>query len=346
MSASNLEIKDNDLASWIKYYLSKSILIISVSIFFGIGGILYAWMQKAVYKADLVFALESDNSSKFGGLSGLASQFIGLDMAGGNIFEGDNLIELLKTRNIIEKTLLSSANLDGKEEILINRYLAFNEGGKKNWKKDSSLNNLEFVKYPMPINRVRDSIMSSIIKKIIHSSLQIERPDKKLSFIHAMFESKDELFAKAFLEKLAENAITFYTEYKSKKTRQNVNILQHQVDSVESALTGNVYKIAESNDLNINPAKQIGRAYSQRRQIDVQVNGVVYGELLKNLELGKMTLRKETPLIQIIDKPILPLEMKKLGRLMAGVLFGIGGGILMIFIFFLKRTFLNDNAKQ
>jgi hypothetical protein len=46
---------------------------------------------------------------------------------------------------------------------------------------------------------------------------------------------------------------------------------------------------------------------------------------LKQSELAKVTLRKETPLIQIIDRPILPLAKERLvkrrnciGRVLAG----------------------------
>ena len=42
--------------------------------------------------------------------------------------------------------------------------------------------------------------------------------------------------------------------------------------------------------------------------IDVQANSAIYGEIVKQLELAKVTHRNNMPLIQIIDKPILPLE--------------------------------------
>lgn len=329
----------DELKNWIAYFLKNSLLISIVVVLFGVAGIFYSWFQKPIYKSEMLFAIESDNSSKLGSISGLASQFIGVDLSGGNIFEGDNLIELLKTRNIIEKTLLTPINIDGKETLLIDRYIQFNELDKKMASNESTAQ-IKFTKYPLPVNRIRDSIVGKIVKKITDKSLKIERLDKKLSFLRASLESNDELFAKLFLETLASNAIVFYTDYKSKKAKQNLEIIQHQVDSVEALLTGNVYKIASSNDLNVNPSKQVGKAYAQRTQIDVQVNGVVYGELLKNLEISKMAVRRETPLIQIIDKPILPLEKNKLGRLLSGILFGGFGFVMIIGFLFIKKKYL------
>ncbi len=60
-------------------------------------------------------------------------------------------------------------------------------------------------------------------------------------------------------------------------------LLQRQTDSVKNLLTGNITSIAVSNDLNVNPLKQVMRTGVQRKQVDMQVNGTLYGELAKNL---------------------------------------------------------------
>jgi uncharacterized protein involved in exopolysaccharide biosynthesis len=62
---------------------------------------------------------------------------------------------------------------------------------------------------------------------------------------------------------------------------------------------------------------------------------------VKQTELAKVTLRKETPLIQIIDKPILPLKKEKIGMLKAivygGILFGFLTILYLIFKKFLRQ---------
>jgi len=54
------------------------------------------------------------------------------------------------------------------------------------------------------------------------------------------------------------------------------------------------------------------------------------------LELAKITLRKETPLIQLIDQPILPLEKDKLGRFKSLII----GGFLAIFLTSISLIFM------
>ena len=73
----------------------------------------------------------------------------------------------------------------------------------------------------------------------------------------------------------------------------------------------------------------------------MQANTVILTNLVVQLELAKITLRKETPLIQEIDKPILPLEKYKFGKLK----FIILGGFLACFltlIFLVFKQVLRD----
>lgn len=330
-SFEELKTKRKILKEFVK---AKYSFILVISFCFSVLGFIYAFFQKPIYVAESKFVIESDESSKMGSLSGLASQF-GLDLGGGSsVFEGENLIELFRSNLIVQKTLLSSVNYNNKEQTLIDIYIN-SSGLKKSLDNKVELKDIHFTKWPLEQNRLRDSLLK-VITKGIQKQIVIEKKDKKLNFVDASFQSNDEFFSKIFLEKLLENGITYFIDYKTKKSRQNVDILQHQVDSVNSQLTGNIYQNAANNDLNINPLKQITRASGLRKQVDIQVNGAVYTELLKNLELGKMALRKDIPSIQIIDMPTLPLEKKKLGRLLGAILFGLLGFIISTPIAYIK----------
>jgi hypothetical protein len=324
--------------SWISYLLSKWLLIIAVAFLFGVIGVTYAWMQKPVYTAELTFAPENDRgSSSMAGYAGIAAQF-GLDIAGGGgVFEGENLMELLKSRMLIQKALLSPIGKNGPNDLLINYYLRVHEIN-KDWSKDKVLSKISFTKDYQPGFRAQDSVLNAIIQKI-NSNLEIDRVEKRVNIVAAKIKDSDELFCKMFIEQLVVNGIQYYVDYRSKKTRENVQILQRQTDSVRGILTGNIISVAASSDLNVNPIKQIVRAGVQRKQVDVQANSALYAELVKNLELSKITLRKETPLVQIIDVPVLPLDKKKPGRAMTGILFATIGGILCVSYLVVKRLF-------
>src|SRR5690606_27420794 len=73
---------------------------------------------------------------------------------------------------------------------------------------------------------------------------------------------------------------------------------------------------------------QVLRTPVQRSQFSAEANRAILMELIKNLEMAKMALRKETPLIQVIDYPVLPLKKEKLGKLNGVIL----GGFLFVFL--------------
>ena len=68
-------------------------------------------------------------------------------------------------------------------------------------------------------------------------------------------------------------------------------------------------------------------------------------ELVRNLELSKMSLRKETPLIQVIDRPILPLAKEKFGKAQGLVMGGLLAGFLVILGLIIRR-FLKQLASS
>ena len=84
---------------------------------------------------------------------------------------------------------------------------------------------------------------------------------------------------------------------------------------------------------NPNPLSKINMVPYQKAMIDVQANSTIYQELIKQLELAKVTHRNKASLIQIIDEPIYPLEnsrWKLLKTLIFGIFFGLGISTLSI----------------
>ncbi len=327
-----------------RFIYSRWKVILFMAILSALLGILYGWLQKPVYIGQLTFVTENDNSSQLGMYAGIAAQF-GIDIGGGSgsAFEGDNLIELLKSRSLVEKTLLSKAPSTG-NGLLIDRYL-LNHNMRIDATRNPSLQNHHFEPSASNNTRAEDSLLSKVYENIIKSQLEIERIDKKLDIITITMKDNNEAFAKEFTERLTQNAIQYYTDYKSKRSRQNVQVLQKQTDSVRNMLFGNINEVAAMNDLNVNPVRQSVRTGSQRKQIDVQVNGALYGELLKNLELAKIVLRKETPLIQVIDSPKYPLKKKRLGRLLGGTIFCCIGVFLSISFLLTRDWFLSKQSQ-
>lgn len=333
------------LIGWWHYLLSKWKIILIAGILGGALGLTYSILKKPIYSATLSFALQDEKSSAgLSGALGLASQF-GIDLGGGGAggeFSGDNLLELMKSRSMVENTLLTAISVNGKNETLAELYISFNNF-RDNWKDKPTLENIRFLPYAdhSKFTLKQDSLLGVFHKTLIKNNLTVDKLDKKLSIIKLQVNSTNELFSKYFAEVLAKVVSDFYVETKTKKGIQNVAILQRQTDSVRHALNTAISGVAISADVNPNPnpLRQSLRVPSQRRQVDVQANTIILSELVKNLEIAKMSLLQETPLIQVIDRPILPLEKERFGKAKGLIIGGIMGVFLIVFVMFSKKIF-------
>ncbi|MEC5166451.1 uncharacterized protein involved in exopolysaccharide biosynthesis [Flavobacterium sp. PL11] len=336
----------NKIAEWFNYLLSQWKIILLVGIIGGLLGLGYSFIKKPVYTATLSFALEDEKSGGgLGGALGLASSF-GFDLGGGggSIFTGSNLNELFKSRSMVEKTLLTPVVYQSKTISLAEMYIQEKEWREK-WENKPKLKNITFLPETSraSFTRVHDSIMGVMYDNLSKSGLSVGQRDKKIDIITIDVNSTNELFAKFFIEALVKEVSDFYIDTKSKKARQNMAILQKQTDSIRGELNSAITGVAVANDntFMLNPALNVRRAPSARRQVDVQANTAILTELVKQTELAKVTLRKETPLIQVIDSPILPLKKERLGKAKGIVIGGILAGFLVV-IYLLTRRILSQ----
>ncbi|MBD0726665.1 lipopolysaccharide biosynthesis protein [Flavobacterium sp. L1I52] len=327
---------------WWDYLLSKWKVIVLAGLVGAALGLSYSFIKKPIYTATLSFALEDEKGGGgLGGALGLASS-LGFDLggSGGGAFSASNLTELFKSRSMVEQTLLSPVVVNDKTMSLAEMYIQNNEW-RKAWEKKTELAKLEFLPNARreQFTRVQDSVMGKIYENLLKGSLSVAQKDKKISIISIDVASENELFSKYFCEALAKEVSDFYVETKSKKARENMQILERQTDSIRRELNGAITGVAVANDntFNLNPALNVRRTPSARRQVDVQANTAILTELVKQTELAKVTLRKETPLIQVIDKPILPLPKEKFGKAKGILLGGFLAGFFVVLGLIIRR---------
>jgi len=334
------------LKAAIRYIKKRRLILLLFSVLGILAGIFYPIVIKPTYKAVSTFVLEE--SSKGGGLglgqySGLAS-LAGIDIGSGSekgLFQGDNILELYKSRLMIEKTLLTPVEINGKSQLLIDRYIQSNNLLEK-WRNKNNIQSVNFNKSPKKFTRAEDSIIRDLTKYFNKRILTVSKPDKKLSIINVEIKAKDEIFAALFNQTLVQTVNNFYVETQTKKTFQNVQVLQHQADSVRNILNSSLGRVAASTDANPNPNPTLHSLMVpyQKKQIDVQANTAIYTEIVKNLELSKISLRQETPLIQLIDEPLIPLETDEIGKVLGAILGLISGLFLGVIYIVFARLYI------
>ncbi|MCQ2189058.1 MAG: Wzz/FepE/Etk N-terminal domain-containing protein [Paludibacteraceae bacterium] len=343
-------VKEYCLFLWNKKWIVVAAGIIGVII-----GIIHAYIYKPTYTATYKFSIES-KSSGGGGLNAL-SMIAGLSSSSGT-FSGDNLVELFRSRTMVEMALLKPIVVDGDTMNLLEYKILADSSRNKcdeiNHDEDPSKPHIASIcdiTFPYgqsreTFSREQDSIIMGIATAMILKDIGIEKIDKKLSYAYFSISSKDERFAKEFSTSMINTVFDFYLQSKRVKSQRNIDEFQARADSIRKELNKSLYALAHYRDLNMNPSKNVLGVEQLKYQTDIQINTSAYSEIVKNIEVMKLDMAKSEPLIQEIDIPRYPLENDKKGKVKTGLKYGIVLGFLSVFILCVIHFFLTVKNEE
>lgn len=326
------------IQDWLKYFRSKILIILIISIVGFLLGYFYANRKAPLYVAKNTFVLDENNGNRgLGGLSVLGFEMGGEDERG--LFNSSkNILWLYQSNLMLGQTLLTPVSTDDNhKDLLVNLFL-----------KESGLNKV----YKGNIFKIGDSLntlsleQNSVIKDVIEyvkspSYLKVETLPKANGIITVTVSSKDEKFSKSFCDALVALVNSYYIETQTQKISNEVKVLEQKTNYTRSLLNNQSAEIATSID-NVpyaNPNRAILRVPPQRKQIDVEANKTIYIELVKNLEMKQMLLAQETPLIKQIDVPTYPLSVVRKSKILYGFIFTFVFGLFTTGFLFIKRLY-------
>jgi hypothetical protein len=255
------------------------------------------------YKAEILIAVEEGESS---GWQNLLAQF-GLDVGGlnpGGIFEGESLVKLFTTRYLVERTLLDKMQSpDGDSVLLVNYLYPYTELADK-----KEISDVQFTSDRSEFTELQDSVLLELKNHVVDDLLDVYKPDKKLSLIQIGVRHEDKYFAQALANGLVKNTLDFFLESITEKARGNLMVLRAQRDSAQRELNYALVANAKASDDVVNPLFQSGQISQYQTLVNLQVANALYVEIAKNLTLAEIGLRKQTPLIKIVERPDFPLK--------------------------------------
>jgi uncharacterized protein involved in exopolysaccharide biosynthesis len=298
---------------FIKFIQSKFKLLGLLIVLGGLLGFVYYLITSPKYQATATFIVEEKSSG--GGLAGMAGQ-LGFDISsltGGNagLFDGDNILEIIKSRNIIESVLLSKVDV---ADSINNKTLAdlYYETSGLKYKlegKSNELANLNFSKIKNgPTHTItQDSVLYIMIEKINKENLNVQRTNKKGSIISINTVSSSPQFSKLFSERLLNETSEMYIKIKVGNLSSNITRLQNKADSLQALLNRTSYQSAALNTFDANEAYKSSSVPEEMSQRDKLVLNTLYAEVVKNVEILRISLINQKPIIQILDLPKFPL---------------------------------------
>jgi hypothetical protein len=308
ISLKELILRIKDMLSFLR---RKWVVILSLTVIGAVAGFFWAKSKKPKYMAQSIFVLDEGNkkSPSMGGLAALGFDLGGSSQTG--LFSGTkNIMWLYSSSPMLKRALLSTAEHNGKKELLVDWFIEESNLGKQfgnAYKRGMFLN----VRDTATLSPEQNSILLSCSGLIASKYLKVKEEEATDNMITVSITSKDELFSKEFTETLVNTVNQFYIQSKTMKTLEEITALQAKTDSVKARMDNSMYQAASAVDAapNANPNLQVLRVAPQRKGVEVNLVSAIYVELSKNLESRKMTLTQETPLIQVIDSPALPLQV-------------------------------------
>ena len=327
--------------NFIKFIQSKIKLLGLLIVLGGVLGLAYYFITSPKYQATATFIVEEKSSGS--GLAGMAGQ-LGFDISsltGGNagLFDGDNILEIIKSRNIIESVLLSKVDVADSTNNKTLADLYYETSGLKNKLegKSTDLANLNFsnIKNGATHSILQDSVLYMMIEKINKDNLNVQRTNKKGSIISISTNSTNPQFSKLFSERLLNETSEMYIKIKVGNLSSNINRLQNKADSLQALLNRTSYQSAALNTFDANEAYKSSAVPEEMSQRDKLVLNTLYAEVVKNVEILRISLINQKPIIQVLDLPKFPLVNQQKSFLiieLLGLLAGLVIGLLYLLL--------------
>lgn len=346
-SVPKLKVDDvlTELQAFLVFLFSKKKLFFVCIILGLITAFIYSIFQQPKFEAKASFILEEKTGGVGAGLSGLASQFgfdVGSLTGSVGLFAGDNILEIIKSRTIIEKVLLTKVDSSesikqqtNNSETLADVYLQCSKL-KQKWSNKEGLSSINFssVSNEKPNSRLQDSVLLVIYNKIIKNNITVERLNKKGSIFQISTISSSEVFSKLFTERLVLETIRLYVDLKTSVSTRNIARLETRSDSLMKLLNATSYKSAALQVLDANAAFKTTTVPVEVSQRDKSVTYALYSEVMKNLEASRMGLANQTPVINMLDQAKYPLENQARTLWLLLLIGAIGGFVIAFSIVF------------
>ena len=277
-----------------------------------IGGLIFGiieYRKPVTYTAELTFMVNEDEGGGLGALGGLAASFgIG---GGSSEYNLEKMLSLLRSRQIIQEVVFEKIELNGKLDFYANHLIDEYELHDR-WQKNDSLKNFYFTRHDINQFTKWENSALKTLKVILVGSEKVAGElysglNDETGIISLSYDAKNEILASEFLNDLFDELSKYYILKVTENQKITLQLTEMKRDSLRGELDA-----LQSRLLNIQDTQRgvlLNQYSSKKLQIerDYKVCMIAYGEAVKNYEIADFALKSQTPFVQAIDRPILPL---------------------------------------
>jgi uncharacterized protein involved in exopolysaccharide biosynthesis len=283
-------------------------------------------IKQPLYLSKATILLPEEKGGTFGGLAGLATQFgVNIPMGAQADLSSPSLLpDIIKSRSFSENILNKKFYTDkiGREKTLLE--ILANEDGSK-YKNRNTL------------------VITSMGKlgKILKLEKKVNSPFSVISVT-----TTEPLFSKNLADSALIELEALNQYYKSKKINKKINFIKNRIKSVENELKVSELNLKVFNEKNRQISSPALLLEQERISRGLEIQKGIFLTLQQQLELAKIEEIQESSVIQILDKPQIPVDSFNINTKASVLLSSVIGLILGVLIGFARNFINNDDMGE
>lgn len=328
-----------DFYAFFKIIWKEKIAIVIITLMFVITGILYALLAREEFSTEGTILPEFQ--SKTGGLSqfaGLAS-LAGVDLS--SMSGGLGGVEAVRPDlypTVIGSTPFFLELFKFQVTTRKGEKITFSQFYDKYVLDDDINEEYAKLKYPLSKDYVAVPYQTEKnlkdLRKRITSSI-----DKKTGIITFTVKMPDPIVA-ALITKFSMDYVKEYViNYRTEKLKRDLNFLAERLDAAKGKYYNNQAKKAQYSDQNQLSMMKLQVADLQRERIESEykISSTFYNSLLQKYEEAKLKLQQETPVLKVLEPPVVPNKRSEPKRAIVVLIATFLGGIFGIIFGLIRK---------
>lgn len=329
-----------DFSAFFKIIWKEKVWVVLITLLFTIGGIAYALFVREEFVS--TGKILPEYQSKAGGLSqfaGIAS-LAGVDLSsaaggGSDAIRPDLYPDVLKSTPFFLELLKIKVRTKDNKEMTFSQFYDIFVLDNKIEEKDTK------IKFPTSNQYIAVSYQTEKNLKDLRERISAVI-DKKSGLITVTVKLPDPLVATIITDYSMNFLANYLTNYRTEKAKRDLDFLAERLDAAKGKYYNNQAKKAQYSDQNQLSMMKLQTADLQRERIESEykISSTFYNTLLQKYEEAKLKLQQETPVIKVLEPPVVPNKRSEPKRAVIVILTTFLGGIFgIIFVLIRKKNY-------
>jgi uncharacterized protein involved in exopolysaccharide biosynthesis len=328
-----------DFSAFFKIIWKEKVWVVLITLLFAIGGVVYALLAREEFSTEGTILPEFQ--SKTGGLSqfaGLAS-LAGVDLS--SMSGGLGGVEAVRPDlypTVVGSTPFFLELFKCKVVTRKREQMTFSQFYDK-YVLDDDIDE-EYTKLTYPLNKDYLAVTYQTeknlkdLRKRITSSI-----DKKTGVITFTVKMPDPIVAALVTKFSMEYVKQYVINYRTEKAKRDLNFLAERLDAAKGKYYSNQTKKAQYSDQNQLSMIKVQSADLQRERIESEykLSSSFYNSLLQKYEEAKLKVQQETPVLKVLEPPVVPNKRSEPKRVIVVLLATFLGGIFGIIFGLIRK---------